>query len=138
MKKKILVLAILVLFVIGGSAFGQDISAKTYPQQFGSPAAYEAATGNMIGDYSEAPMLAERVASGDLPPVAERLPAEPVVVEPLDAIGAYGGELAGPSTSPTCCGWDVSEMVMQKLFTIDTDLQPSFPISPRPMKSPTT
>ena len=123
MKKKILAVAMLVLVVIGGSAFGQDISAKTYPQQFGSPAAYEAATGNLIGDYSEAPMLAERVASGDLPPVAERLPAEPVVVEPLDAIGAYGGELAGPSTSPTCCGWDVSEMVMQKLFTIDTDLQ---------------
>ena len=72
-------------------------------------------------------MLAERVAAGELPPVEERLPAEPVVVEPLDAIGTYGGELAGPSTSPTCCGWDVSEMVMQKLFTIDTDLQTIIP-----------
>ena len=40
--------------------------------------------------YSEAPQLAEMVASGELPPVEERLPAEPLVVEPLE-IGQYGG-----------------------------------------------
>lgn len=41
--------------------------------------------------YNEAPMLADMVASGDLPPVEERLPAEPLVVEPTDNIGVYGG-----------------------------------------------
>jgi peptide/nickel transport system substrate-binding protein len=41
--------------------------------------------------YSEAPMLAEMVAAGTLPPVAERLPANPMVVEPIDSIGEYGG-----------------------------------------------
>jgi peptide/nickel transport system substrate-binding protein len=41
--------------------------------------------------YNEAPMLAEQVASGDLPPVAERLPANPMVVEPIDSVGVYGG-----------------------------------------------
>jgi peptide/nickel transport system substrate-binding protein len=40
--------------------------------------------------YSEAPMLAEQVAAGELPAVEERLPAEPLVVEPLE-IGVYGG-----------------------------------------------
>ena len=30
-----------------------------------------------LGKYGESPMLAERVASGDLPPVDERLPEEP-------------------------------------------------------------
>jgi peptide/nickel transport system substrate-binding protein len=39
----------------------------------------------------EAPMLAERVANGDLPPVAERLPENPLVVEPVERIGQYGG-----------------------------------------------
>jgi peptide/nickel transport system substrate-binding protein len=43
------------------------------------------------GPYSEAPMLAEMVAAGTLPPVEERLPANPRVVEPLDSIGVYGG-----------------------------------------------
>lgn len=41
--------------------------------------------------YQEAPMLAERVAAGELPPVEERLPAEPMVVEPLE-MGVYGGD----------------------------------------------
>ena len=126
MKRAILTLALALALVIGG-AFSQDIGEMTYPQQHGSPAAYEAASGGMVGAYSEAPMLAEMVASGGLPPVEERLPANPVVVEPLHAIGEYGGQLAAPSTSPTCCGWDVSEMVMQKLFTIDTDLQSIVP-----------
>lgn len=41
--------------------------------------------------YTEAPMLAERVAAGELPPVEERLPENPLVVEPIDSIGEYGG-----------------------------------------------
>ncbi len=43
--------------------------------------------------YGEAPMLAEMVAAGDLPPVEERLPvAEDIfVVETVDGIGQYGG-----------------------------------------------
>lgn len=41
--------------------------------------------------YAEAPMLAELVTADKLPPVDERLPAEPVVVEPVDGVGKYGG-----------------------------------------------
>lgn len=43
--------------------------------------------------FSEAPMLAERVAAGELPPVNERLPVNPLVVEPHERIGQYGGTL---------------------------------------------
>lgn len=42
-------------------------------------------------DYKEAPMLAEMVAAGELPPVAERLPINPLVVEVNSEIGEYGG-----------------------------------------------
>ena len=41
--------------------------------------------------YNEAPMLAELVAKGELPPVDERLPENPLVVTGLDGIGNYGG-----------------------------------------------
>lgn len=41
--------------------------------------------------YHEAPELAARVAAGELPPVAERLPENPLVVEPVERIGKYGG-----------------------------------------------
>jgi peptide/nickel transport system substrate-binding protein len=36
-------------------------------------------------------MLAEMVAAGQLPPVAERLPVEPLVVQPVERVGKYGG-----------------------------------------------
>jgi peptide/nickel transport system substrate-binding protein len=41
----------------------------------------------------EAPALAEAVASGALPPVNERLPRNPMVVEPYQSVGQYGGDL---------------------------------------------
>src|SRR5688572_27186988 len=43
------------------------------------------------GGYYESPMLAERVAAGELPPVDQRLPATPLVVVPLEGVGTYGG-----------------------------------------------
>ena len=41
--------------------------------------------------YNEAPRLAEMVANGELPPVDERVPVNPLVLEGLDGIGNYGG-----------------------------------------------
>ena len=41
--------------------------------------------------YKEAPMLAQRVAAGELPPIEERLPDEPFVIEPIDRVGKFGG-----------------------------------------------
>jgi peptide/nickel transport system substrate-binding protein len=47
--------------------------------------------------YSESPMLAERVAAGELPPVDERLPENPRVMElPWTTVGTYGGQLRVP------------------------------------------
>jgi peptide/nickel transport system substrate-binding protein len=45
----------------------------------------------MAAGYSEAPLLAEMVAAGELPAVEERLPAEPLVVQPIESVGEYGG-----------------------------------------------
>lgn len=39
----------------------------------------------------EAPMLARLVKDGKLPPVEERLPDNPRVIEPVEQIGWYGG-----------------------------------------------
>ncbi len=39
----------------------------------------------------EAPMLAEMVKAGKLPPVNERLPDDPIVVKAVESIGKYGG-----------------------------------------------
>ncbi len=39
----------------------------------------------------EAPDLAKMVADGKLPKLADRLPANPLVVQPLEKVGTYGG-----------------------------------------------
>lgn len=44
--------------------------------------------------YQEAPMLRERVQAGELPPVDERLPDEPLVVD-VPQVGEYGGSIGG-------------------------------------------
>jgi peptide/nickel transport system substrate-binding protein len=41
--------------------------------------------------YKEAPLLAELVKAGKLPPVEQRLPEEPLIVKPVASIGQYGG-----------------------------------------------
>ncbi|NOX63974.1 MAG: ABC transporter substrate-binding protein [Chloroflexi bacterium] len=51
--------------------------------------------------YNEAPMLAERVKAGELPPVDERLPEEPLVEEGVEGIGQYGGTLRRAFLGPS-------------------------------------
>ena len=54
----------------------------------------------MAQPYTQSPYLDARVASGELPPVEERLPDEPMVFEPLSEIGVYGGQFNVFSTTP--------------------------------------
>jgi len=61
------------------------------PIQYATVEEYEGATGKKIEKFSEAPMLRIKVAAGELPPVEERLPEEPVVIMPVEEIGQYGG-----------------------------------------------
>ncbi len=53
---------------------------------------YERMSGKTL-TFSEAPMLRTMVAAGDLPPLEERLPVDPLVVIPSEEIGQYGGTL---------------------------------------------
>jgi len=54
--------------------------------------------------YQEAPMLAERVARGELPSVVDRLPENPAVVEPVESIGRYGGSWRRLAVGPADIG----------------------------------
>jgi peptide/nickel transport system substrate-binding protein len=50
--------------------------------------------------FSEAPMLAELVKAGKLPPVERRVPQEPLVIKPVQSIGKYGGTWRRGFTGP--------------------------------------
>jgi peptide/nickel transport system substrate-binding protein len=62
------------------------------PTKAAAPAATvaPAATTAPASKYSEAPLLADQVKAGKLPPIDQRLPANPLVVK-ADKIGKYGG-----------------------------------------------
>jgi peptide/nickel transport system substrate-binding protein len=56
-----------------------------------APAEPTAAPAEAPAGAQEAPILAEQVASGALPPLTERLPVEPMVIPVTEEIGQYGG-----------------------------------------------
>ena len=72
------------------------------PAENSWPTIYDA-DGNLFpkpSSFKEAPMLAARVAAGELPPVEERLPENPLVLQPTDGIGKYGGTWYRGFTGP--------------------------------------
>ena len=66
-----------------------DIPQSAWPAAWFRPPATASAVG--LQTFRQSPVLDELVAAGELPPVAERLPDDPVVVEPYGEIGRYGG-----------------------------------------------
>ena len=64
-----------------------------------------------VAATGEAPVLAARVAAGGLPPVAQRLPETPLVLDGPDGPGVYGGTWLRVATSETdvdVIGWRLS------------------------------
>lgn len=82
--------------------------------------------GESVSTYNEAPILAELVASGELPPVEERLPLEPMVVTPLESVGVYGGELITRINGPGDWG-DIWHSTFPHLLWFDKDVQEVIP-----------
>ena len=74
-------------------ALAQAVSAKSGFDQSGLVGKLEGPSQSTIipTSFKEAPQLAELVKAGKLPPVASRLPAEPLVLKPLESTGKYGG-----------------------------------------------
>ena len=73
---------------------------------FAGPGNEATTTGTTTAAGKEAPMLAELVAAGELPPVEERLPNEPKVKDEMAEIGQYGGTLRAFGTNFPTEEWD--------------------------------
>src|SRR5512139_3284903 len=91
--------------LVGSTAFAQ--AAKSPEPKLGAQLIGKLEGPELILDparwpkkFSEAPMLAELVKAGKLPPVVQRIPSEPMVVKPLHGIGKYGGSWRRGFTGP--------------------------------------
>jgi peptide/nickel transport system substrate-binding protein len=81
-----------------------SVAPGAYPQQYELAEFESLANCEMTltsrSEYDERLVEFGFLPEGDLPPLAERLPAEPLVVVPYDEIGAYGGRFRGVSIGP--------------------------------------
>jgi peptide/nickel transport system substrate-binding protein len=88
MQKKLLAL-MLGLLLVAGVAFG---GAQQEAAEEGTTPAEQVGV-DVDLSQKEAPMLEEMVEAGELPPLEDRLPLDPLVVEPFREPGKYGGEM---------------------------------------------
>ena len=65
------------------------IPREAWPESWFEPPRTASELG--IESFRQSPVLDAQVASGELPPVEERLPDDPIVVEPFERIGVHGG-----------------------------------------------
>jgi len=107
-------------------SIGKEAPASRF--QYATPSEYQIATGKRITKFNEAPMLAELVKAGKIPPVEKRLPKEPAIVKPLEEIGQYGGTWKRAATGISDVGVFVTEVLHQYLLRCDIDPKtPAYP-----------
>lgn len=73
------------IVIAGIQTVGANAADSSWPQSWFEPARTASQLG--VNSFSQSPILDEQ----GLPPVEQRLPDDPVVIEPLDSIGTYGG-----------------------------------------------
>lgn len=132
-KKFSIILGLIVVFTMILSACQASQSGEvTEPTEIesGEQSEESGEEAEAPSSYSEAPMLAEMVESGDLPAVEDRLPENPVVVEtgtlmPAEylelEIGRYTEQLVQSGT------WGFGVVLREPLWVtsnLDSDLQP--------------
>jgi peptide/nickel transport system substrate-binding protein len=112
---KIMILGIVCMsLMLGIVSTGLGVELPS-PKQYSTIQEYQRITGKKILKLNEAPMLAELVKQGKLPPLEKRLPEEPAVVEPLEEIGQYGGKMRVAFTG----AGEASEILIQGLLTAE-------------------
>jgi len=79
-------------------------------------------------------MLADQVSAGSLPPMAERMPSDPMVLEPFEQVGEYGGVMHFGNVETnlwnlTCLRTQGLVMYNQENTEVSVDIAESFAFS---------
>lgn len=107
----------------------QGVAPGANPQQY-EVSEFEAAAGckmEFSGNPDAAALNARIQGNGDLPPLAERLPEEPLVMVPYASVGKYGGTLDVLSNAPEAGTSDFLSVRHVNLARFSDDLQTIVP-----------
>ena len=102
----------------------KGVKAGMFPQQY-ELSEFEAAANckmSFTGNPKAAEMNGRIQGNGGLPPLSQRLPAEPLVVVPYDEIGRHGGVLDGLSNAPEAGTSDLLSIRHVSLVRYSDDL----------------
>lgn len=101
------------------SSGSQDVVASASDSKTEESSSASKETPVDVSAYSEAPMLADQVASGALPAVEDRIPtADDVMVEVVDEVGQYGGAISMSLNGKA--GWNTGKPIEQGLFRFNS------------------
>ena len=111
-------LLVLLMPLLLRAGLDEGIPASAWPAAWLAPPRTAGELG--VRSFRESPLLREQVKAGTLPPLEDRLPDDPVVVEPFDRIGVHGGTARvfepgfsrlNTSESPVTMGPQVSRII---------------------------
>jgi len=109
----------------------QGVSAGAYPEQYELSEFESAANCSMTftsrDSYDDRLVEYGFLPQGNLPPLADRLPEEPLVVVPYDVIGHYGGRISGASIAPEAGNSEWLSVRHVNLLRFADDLQTIVP-----------
>lgn len=77
----------------------------------------------VFAQFQESPLLAARVAAGDLPPIEDRIPADPFVRQVEEEIGEYSGTMRVVSQHQWGYGTFFTQGEMPGLFQVPMSLE---------------
>ncbi len=78
-------------------------------------------------EFQENPAFAAKVAAGELPPVTDRLPQQPLILLPYQACGRYGGVLRGLSLEINSGTSEIMSWRQVNLVRLSDDLKTIVP-----------
>jgi peptide/nickel transport system substrate-binding protein len=109
----------------------QGVAVGAYPEQYELSEFEKAAncTTTLTGreKYDDRLVKYKFLPQGDLPPLKDRLPEEPLVVVPYNEVGKYGGRLSGASIAPEAGNSEWLSVRHVNLLRFDDDLQTIVP-----------
>lgn len=107
------------VFAASCTTVADATAVGAFPQQLEIE---EATAAGLSLTYAENPLFADDVASGKLPPVAERLPEQPLIELPYESCGVYGGTIEGTSRSAESGSADILSWRQVALVQMADDL----------------